>query len=235
MTDLANVLDELVRDAPVEKASWSDVRARARRMSRPPRARRRVVLALAIAALLALAGTAVGFGVDRLTQQERFQTRLPDEPRRVGPVVEVVSGDEWALIAWRSEIGVCLEFAVLGRSPFGCGFPVRGAKRPTDTSGAGAPTHAVAGFVSGARLAGGDGKTTVFGVAAQDVAAVKVEFRDGRLVDAAVHDAPPELAADVKFFIVRLDLPRQPLNGDSPVAAYRAYDHEGNLIERFAD
>lgn len=204
-------------------------------ISRPQRARKRLVLALAAAALLALAGTAVAVGVDLLAQQERFHAGVPDDPQRLGPLVEVASGDDWALIAWKSEVGICLDFAIPGNSPFGCGFPVRGAKPATDASGAGLPTHAVAGFVSGGGLRGGDGKATIFGVAARDVAAVEVELRDGSVVEAPLYDAPPELDLELGFFIVRLQLPPQGLRGDGPVRAYSAYDHDGRLIERVED
>jgi hypothetical protein len=240
MNELTIVLDELVADAPVSKASWGDVLARVEKIRRPRRARRRLVLALVTAALLAIAGTAAGLGVSLLTQQERFHARLSDDPQRLGPLVEVASGDDWALIAWKSEVGICLDFAIPGNSPFECGFPVRGAKPATD-SGAGAPVHAVAGFVSGPGLVGGDAKTTIFGVASRDVATVEVELRDGQIVDAPLHDAPPELDEPLRFFIVRLPLPPHVPVSESlprvydPVRAYSAYDSKGRLIERVED
>lgn len=239
MNELATVLNELVADAPVEKASWSDVLARSRKTGRRRRARKRLVLALAVIALLVLAGRAIGFGVSLLSQQERFHAEMPNSPERSGPFVEVTSGDNWALIAWRSESGICLDFAIPGNSPYTCGFPVRGAKDPTDSLGAGLPIHAIGGFFSGGNLAGGDGKATIFGVAADEVAAVKVELRDGRIVDAPLYDAPPNLKADVAFFIIRLVVPSAgPGFGPgvgSPVLAYSAYDSKGRLIERFKD
>jgi hypothetical protein len=233
MNELAETLDELVADAPVDKASWSDVVTRARRIARPHEPRRRVALGLAAAALLALAGTAVGVGRDLLRQQEEFHAQGTDHPEPLGPFVEIASGDDWALIAWQSNVGICLDFAIPGNSPFGCDFPVRGAKPPTEAWGRGAPTHAVAGFVSGGGLAGGDGKTTIFGIAAREVAAVEVELRDGRLVETALYDAPRELGAEVRFFIVRLALRPQGLPHEGPVVAFRAYDLDGELIERF--
>jgi hypothetical protein len=39
MNDLTIVLNELVADAPVEKASWPDVLARSRTIGRPSRVR----------------------------------------------------------------------------------------------------------------------------------------------------------------------------------------------------
>lgn len=250
MRKLAVVLDELAADAPVAALSWSDVEARTEgRERRRRRGRRRPLLvAFAATGVLAIAGTAVGVGITLLDQQELFHDAAPDHPERVGPLVEITSGESWALIAWQSNFGVCLDFAIPGNSPFGCGFPVRGAKSATDSSGSGPPVHAVAGQVSGGGLVGGDGKTTIFGVAAEEVAAVKVELRSGLAVDAALYDAPPDLDAEVRFFIVRLLLaPRQrdpgdaardygpggaSLEADNPVRALIAYDRNGNVIER---
>ena len=237
MKQLAMVLDELVADAPVEKANWPDVLARSDKLSRPRRVPKRLVLALAIVTLLALAGTAVGVGISLLTQQERFHASVPDDPKRLGPLVEITSGDNWALIGWRGEGGICLDFAIPGNSPFGCGFPVRGAKPSADASGSGLPTHAVAGFFSGSNLIGGDGKATIFGVAAHEVAAVKIELRDGRIIDAPLHDAPQALETGVRFFIARLavgELERH-RGGPGPVRAFSAYDRTGRLIERVED
>lgn len=233
MSELANVLDELVADAPVKQANWTDVVARSGEPARPHRPRRRLVLALAVLLLLALGGTAVGVGVDLLRQQETFHANFPDDPTRIGPLVQIVSGDEWALIAWRSEDGICLDFAIPGNSPFGCGFPVRGAGGRTDA--ASGPLHAVAGFFSGGNLVGGDGKATIFGVAAQSVAAVEVELRDGHVVEAPLYDAPAALRAEVRFFIVRLALGELERARGNPVRSYSAYDREGKLIERFED
>ena len=85
MNNLAMVLDELVADAPVKKANWRDVLARSQRIRRPRRLPKRLVLALAIVTLLALAGTAVGVGVSLLTQQERFHASVPDDPGGSAP------------------------------------------------------------------------------------------------------------------------------------------------------
>lgn len=229
MSALPNVLDELAADAPVERLSWADVLER----TSARRGRRWLAPGAAAAVLLAAAGTAVGVRLDLLTQQEALHETSRDHPDRLGPIVEIVTGDDWSLIAWRSAAGVCVDFAVPGNAAFSCGFPVRGAKPPSDHSGTGAPTHAVAGTISGGGLVGGDGKSTVFGIAARDVAAVRVELRDGRLLDAQLFTAPVELGADVKFFLLRLSLPPQRLDEPSPVAAFVAYGHSGTVIERF--
>lgn len=235
MTGLPQVLDALVAEAPVDRMDWKDVEERSRRARRSQTRgpRRAVTVALAITAL-GVAGTAIGIGSDLLTQQERFHARAPDDPARRGPLVEIAAGEEWALVAWNSDAGICLDFAVPGNSAFSCGFPVRGAKRADDASGAGLPTHAVAGSVSGGGLVGGDGKTTVFGVAARDVVRVQVELRDGRVLEARLYDAPPSLGAAVRFFIVRMFLPPTRLRGEGPVRAFVAYDRAGTVIDRYA-
>jgi hypothetical protein len=117
------------------------------------------------------------------------------------------------------------------------------AARPSEPKAAWRPgCGASAGFFSGASLVGGDGKTTIFGVAAREVAAVKVELGDGRLVDARLYDAPPELDVELRFFIVRLLLaPHAPVTQSlptgmyEPIRAYNAYDRDGRPIERFED
>jgi hypothetical protein len=234
MKELAALLDALVADAPVDKLSWADVESRSRRARRRPRRPTRLVLALAAIALLGLVGTAVGVGISLLGQQEHFHDSAPDHPDRIGPLVEVTADDSWSLIAWRSEAGICVDFAIPGNSPFSCGFPVRGAKSPSDARGRGLPTRAVGGFVSGGGLVGGDGKMTIFGVAATEVTRVTVELRDGRVVDAPLHDAPAALEANVRFFIVRLPPLPQRLGEVGPVVAYNAYAGD-ELIDRAPD
>ncbi len=77
---------------------------------------------------------------------------------------------------------------------------------------------------------------------------MKVELRDGRIVDAPLYDAPPELDAEVRFFIARILVAQEPsepggaprrygpggasLEGQSPVRAFVAYDRHGNVMER---
>lgn len=247
MRDLTALLDELVVDTPVAALSWADVERRSRGVEKPHRwRRRRLVLSLAVAVALTIAASAVGVGLSLRDQQELYHDQASDHPERIGPVVEVASAEKWALVAWQSKLGICVDFALAGNSPFACGLPVRGAKPAADASGSGLPVHAIAGQVSGGGLVGGDGKTTVFGVAAEDVAAVKIEMRSGQMLDAALYDAAPELGTTVQFFIARVLLPAesrpnqagrvygpgQPLADESAVRAFVAYDRHGDVIER---
>lgn len=210
--------------------------------ARPRRPTKRFAIVLVTAAVLAGGGTALGVGIDLLTQQKHYHANVPDDPQRIGPLVQVTSGDSWALIAWRSTAGICLDFAVPNNAPYVCGLPVRDAKPTADTSGAGPPIHSVAGFVANGGLVGSDGKTTILGLATSDVASVEVELRNGAVLDASVYNSPADLETPLKVFIVRTALheahqsipsPRQGLPAaKDPVRAYGAFDDNGNLIER---
>jgi hypothetical protein len=236
MTDLRATLDDLARDAPLDRADWADVLRRSNRKRFKARPRKRLLLALAILALLAAAGTAIGVSTSLLTQVERFHAELPDDPNRVGPAAEIAGGEDWALVAWQSDNGVCLDFAVPGNAAFDCDFPVRGAKPPSNSLGSGPPVHAVGGFISFPGLIGAaDSKTSIFGVAAPEVASIQVELRDGHVLKPRLYDAPPALNAQVKFFISRLDLPPYRPGAGSPVRFYTAFNQEGVLIERVPD
>jgi hypothetical protein len=244
VTKLARMLDELAADARLDGASWGDVLAREERLGQRRRRRARVALAAAVAAVLALGGTGVAVGPDLLRQQERFHASAPNDPRRVGPMVEIASGESWAVIAWKTDDGsVCLDYAVPGASPFRCGFRVPGAMDPKDPSLGDLPFQVVDGSpMGGPGLVGSDGMTAIVGVAVPEVAALEVELADGRVVGAPLYDAPRELGLDLRFFVVRVRLPAdlsgertspvRPLGGVNPLRAFRAYDADGRLIER---
>jgi len=235
MKELQIVLDEFGADARVDEANWSDVVARSRRATTGYRSRRTLVLALAAVILISLASVAIAAEFDLLTQQEQFHDRTPDDPARRGQSVQVAASDNWALIAWHSEAGLCLDFAIADNSTFSCGLPVRGAMPAADANERSG--HAVAGSISGGNLVGGDGRATIFGATAPEVARVVVELANGRLVVPHVYDAPPNLDAEARFFIARLRLDEleRGLDRESPVRAYEAYDSDGRLIERVED
>jgi hypothetical protein len=236
MNDLRATLDDLARDAPLHRADWADVIKRSSRKRRSAWPRKRVLLALAIVALLAAAGTAIGVSTSLLTQVERLHAELPDDPNRIGSAAEIAGGEDWALVAWQSDNGICLDFAVPGNQGFDCDFPVRGAKQPSNSLGSGPPVHAVGGFISFAGLIGAaDSKTSIFGVAAPEVASLQIELRDGRVLKPHLYDAPTALNAQVKFFISRLDLPPYRAGTGSPVRFFTAFNQEGVLIERVPD
>lgn len=244
------LLEDLAAPAESQRPDWDDVLARARvltQSSRSDDARRsssdrggkrtprRLVLALAGAALLVLAGTAIGVGSSLLDQQGRFHATAPDDPDRLSPLVEIASGEKWALIAWKSESGVCLDYAVPGNSAFGCGWRVPGALPPDDPSRGGLPFQVVHGAaLGGGGFVGGDGMTAIVGVAAAAVTALEVEIADGRIIAAPLYDAPADLGVGtLRFFVLRVRLPTEIDYGRAnPVRAFRAYDSERRLIAR---
>lgn len=188
--------------------------------------RTRLVIALAIFVLLAAVGTAVGVGVSLLAQQERFdkqRERIPGEPKRIGPLVEITSGPGWSLTAWKSNSGMCLDFVVPKSSSGGCGFGVRGEPHDTAHPGAPPPKH----WISGGTSSGPGVGTVVDGVVAEEVARVEVVLADGRILDVPVLEAPPELRGDVDFFLLQV-----PADSGGLVRTFVAYGEEGQVLER---
>jgi hypothetical protein len=210
-----------------------EARANVRRLQRAwrlgPR-RTRLVLVLAIFVVLAVAGTAVGIGINLLAQQERFdeqRERIAGEPKRIGPLVEITSGPGWSLVAWRSDSGICLDFVVPTSSSGACGFGVRGESDATAHNGAPLPKH----WISGGTTSALD-TTVIDGVVAEEVARVEVVLGDGRILDAPVIEAPPELQANVDFFLLRLPADSsRPLPSDF-TRVFIAYNEERQVLER---
>ncbi len=210
-------------------------------LERPqPRRPRRLVLAVALLAVLAIAGTAVAVGTDLLAQQKLFHERYPggpNDPRLVGDYAYVAEGSDWALIAWKSTRGICLDYAVPANGVSGCGFPVAGS--PPDQVFHNEAAHAV-GYLAGSP------EQNVLAVAGPIVPAaesVRVELRDGRTLDAKVYDAPAGLGTPLRFYLLRTDAAlqtaavrdrsgREVQHPLSPVSAVSAYDRDGNLLER---
>lgn len=190
--------------------------------------RTRLVLAVAIFVLLAAVGTAVGVGVNLLTQQERFdeqRERIPGEPKRIGTLVEITSGPGWSLVAWRSNSGICLDFVVPMSSSGGCGFGVRGEPRDTAHASAPPPTH----WISGGTSSQPGAATVIDGVVAEEVARVEVVLSNGRVLHLPVIEAPAELQANVDFFLVQV-----PKDKGGLVRSFIAYSEEGQVLERRA-
>lgn len=206
-------------------------RANVRRLQRAWRlgARRpRLVLVLAIFVLLAAAGTAVGIGINLLAQQERFdeqRERIPGEPKRIGPLVEITSGPGWSLVAWRSSSGICLDFVVPKSSSGACGFGVRGEPRDTAHPSAPPPKH----WISGGTSYGPGVGTVIDGVVAEAVARVEIVLGDGRIIAVRVIEAPAELRTDVDFFLLQV-----PGDSGGLVRAFIAYSEDGRVLERRA-
>jgi hypothetical protein len=209
------------------RATSVNVRAWQRAWRRGP-LRTRLVIAIVLFLLLAGAGTAVGFGINLLAQEDRFEQqreRIPGEPKRIGPLVEITSGPGWSLVAWRSNSGICLDFAVAQSSGGGCGFGVRGEPRDTAHAGTAPPEH----WISGAITSGPGGATVIDGVVAEQVARVEVVLTNGRVLRPPVIEAPIELETDVDFFLVQV-----PAVENGGVRVFIAFGDAGKVLERRA-
>jgi hypothetical protein len=198
------------------------------RPERSPMLRRRGVVAIAVLAVLAVTGTAVGVSLDLLTQQKRAEQIDPNGPKPVGPHVQIAGGADWALIAWKSDRGLCLAFDVPGNWTSGCGFPVAGAISPTDTAEA---ANVVAGLSATGLSAGG--RVFAAGVTDATVARVDVELTDGSVLHAQMYPARPEFGT-VRFFLVRASLEQANRSRAGAVQAFRAYDAAGRLRQQVA-
>ena len=131
-------------------------------------------------------------------------------------------GDGWSLIAWRSDRGICLDFAVPGNFASGCGFPVAGATTSPESQ-----PHAIAGLLT--RGLSADGGVGVGGLVSPAVHRVEVELADGTRVAAPLYDAPAKLATNLRFFAVNS---REAASPERQVTALVAYNAGGKVLER---
>jgi hypothetical protein len=75
--------------------------------------------ALALAGICgAVLGTVVA-GVPRANADH------PSKPHRIGPIVTVMSGPNWSLVAWQSDRGLCYSYGAPGQQGDGCGISLR--------------------------------------------------------------------------------------------------------------
>ncbi len=189
------------------------------------RARRRSILALAMLAIFTLVGTGYAVGNDVFDVFDHWAS--PTDPKRIGDRFEVATGEGWALQAWTSTRGICLG-VVLDGDPAGsgCGMPVVGAP-PDSVFQQPPPTHLI-GYMAG----GADGYPLyVTGPIAENVARVEIQLIDGRLLEAAVYEAPTDFKTAVDFYFL---LDTQSANTTferHPVKTLRAYDTQGVLLE----
>lgn len=209
---------------------------------RQPRTRR-VILALALLVLIGGVGTALGVGVNLLARDvafhKRYGGRAAFEPKPVSSFVYITRGSDWALIAWKSNRGICLDYAYedagnrFGFSGWsGCGMPVVGS--PPDRVFKQSPYTDLVGIVMGSDK----GIVTVSGPVAPGVATVKVELDSGKLLGTTIYGAPPKLHTRLRFYLLRAPTssvgpPRvtRP-SSPPPVRAIRAYDSGGRLLQR---
>jgi hypothetical protein len=224
----ANVLDEIER---LERAR--EPRGRLHVLAR---SRRRLVVAVAVIALLAAVGTAVGVsvGIDFLAEQRRIDRQPWAEPAEnpIGARVEVARGPDWSFMTWRSADGICLAYAAGPATNWarGCGTEPNPEAFNTDylISIMVTPTNPLDGEPA-------DGKGAIVGAVTAEVARIEIELTDGRVLGALTQEAPSALDTDARLLIIRAPLALEVENGRprSPVRAYVLYGADGTRLERF--
>lgn len=217
MNDVARAIRKALEGIPTPIADSEHVRKTVRRR----RARRRIT-AGGLAVVLASAGLALS--VYALGPASLFRTADPGESpepspsargegdgvHREGPEVVVArgtaSGEPWALIAYESDNGLCVEIEVEGGRGGGCGFDVPGR------SDLGLNVGSQAG-ISG---------SIVHGVVSQRVAILVVRLKSGERLHPEILDGPDGL--DANFFALFL-----PSTSEGVI---EARDDQGVVLDR---
>jgi hypothetical protein len=140
------------------------------------------------------------------------------KPHRIGPIVAVMSGANWSVVAWRSDHGLCYSYGAPGAEGDGCGISLRKTIDVLETG----PIPSV----TFRRNAG----TLSIGVTSAAVAAVTLTVSGAR-TSARMYTAPPALRIRSRFFAVR-GPPLALVPAHHPRWLFRAYDNRGRLIGR---
>jgi hypothetical protein len=178
-----------------------------------------IIIAASLVVVAAAGGTALALKGDLFDSTPA--------PTVVGDRVDVATGPNWAVEAWKSTRGMCLGVVISdAERAVGCGFPVVGTPPVTDAR-VPQPNHEISGMYTSQN---GDGNLYVAGVIADSVSRVEVEFRDGHVANASIYRAPSSLSTSVNFFVLRTQLSSA---DPFPIAGYRAYDDAGHLLERY--
>jgi hypothetical protein len=189
---------------------------------------RRVALILVTAIALATgAGTAMALGgFDWLAQQDQLEANSlnPFRPRVIGDRYVLASGPDWAVLAWRSDKGICIGLSTPDLGSRGCGFPVQDAGTEPPVSADRTTVAGVAGSATG-------GYMLAAGVAAPSVARVVVELADGRNIPTSLYPAPAGLDANVQFFVGRFRSGSIRFEaGKAFLKRFVAYDRSGRFV-----
>lgn len=183
--------------------------------------RPRLVVAIAVVALLGAGGTAVGTGFDFLGQLERLDDRpwTPPEFKPSDPRVELARGPDWLFAAWTAPGGLCVAYAT-AEAPhwaIGCGSS---AARDESSS-----RYLITTLITAMKAE--DGRAGIIGFVEPEVARIEIELGDGRVVTARTREAPPGLDTDARLFLIRTPIE------SADVAAYASYAADGKLLERY--
>jgi hypothetical protein len=196
---------------------------------------RRTALLVAVAVLVAGAGSALGVGLsDYLSRQAAVdeQPWTPPEMKAVGARVEVARGADWSFMAWRSTQGICVAYAAgtADRWARACGFAP--GSRPTSQN----PSRYLGVLLTaGGEDGASDGLGAIVGAVAPSVARVNLELSDGRTLSARTQKAPSPLEVPVRFFLVRSRLDASHTTPPGPrVTSITSYGPDGTRLERFS-
>lgn len=200
------------------------------RRSRPKTRYPRWAVVAAAAAVLAVTGSALAVSLtDFVGVQERVDRQYWTPPKlaREGGRVEVVRGEDWALMAWNGADATCVGYAAGQASNW-----VRVCGRAADDENvpAGASKHlltygAAPNFVDGAA----DGRGAAFGAVDGQVAKVRLVYASGQseLVETSRAEG---LDTSARFFIARPNIANWT---GFPVKAIFFLDRDGNMLERY--
>jgi hypothetical protein len=204
--------------------------------------RRRMMLVVALVIVLGGVGTALGLGLGLLGKDVAFHKRYDRGLFTAKPVssfVYITRGTDWALIAWKSNRGICLDYAYEDTSNrFGfngwsaCGMPVVGSppdkvfKQPPNTD------------LIGISMGSGNGVVAVSGPVAASVTKVRILLRDGKVFDPTIYAAPAKLHTSLRFYLLRV--PSNRIRVGRPTApafpgeirAVLAFGPNGTLLQR---
>lgn len=136
---------------------------------------------------------------------------------RLSPPSLVAAGEGWRVEAFRSNRGVCSELTLSGTTSEGCGYDTEIPRRgKTEVS-------KVAYDVAGSRRAG---VALVFGPVSDDVAAVRIELRNGQQYEVKPSGVPAA-AGLPRFYAQSVSITR-----GHELAAVSALGENGEVLER---
>jgi hypothetical protein len=197
----------------------SEVGRPRQRLRRP-----RLVVAIALVAVLVGAGTAVGVRFDFLAELERIDERpwAPPQFRPLAPRVEVARGPDWSFVVWESAGGLCVAQAAGAAANWaiGCGS---GAARDEFSS-----KYLITTLITAMKAE--DGRAGIIGFVEPEVSRIEIELGDGRVVTARTREAPPALDTDARLFLIRTPIESAEV---AAYASYASYAADGKLLERY--
>ena len=143
------------------------------------------------------------------------------QARRVGPIVKIAHGSEWALSGWQSTFGVCLKYVssdpAVGKAESVCGFGHR------EKGGHGAISGSVQNLGR---------KSLIVAAVSPRASRVKVTVTGRHWAPVHLYRAPRALRTRLRF--LRLLLPNGSPTGPHPRWRVVAVDRSGKQIGAFA-